>query len=120
MKNLGIVNPTKDELRFIRSLEEGLKYARGQKTRGIVVERLPLRATKEDVKKFRSRLHLSQAQCALALDVNVETVKKWEQGRNQVPGPASQWIRAAERKPGLVAELLGDQLRHLHGTAAAA
>jgi DNA-binding transcriptional regulator YiaG len=101
---------TADEKRFITSLEQGLKHAKGQKTRGVIVERHALRATKDDVKEFRKRLHLTQAQCALVLDVNLETVKKWEQGMYQVPGPASQWIRAAQRKPGLVAELLREQI----------
>lgn len=107
---------TKEELQFIKSLEEGLKFVRGQKTKGVVVERHPLRATKEDVKEFRHRLKMSQAQCAMVLEVNVETVKKWEQGRNQVPGPVSLWIRTFKSKPSIVASLLKEQMQlQLHG-----
>ena len=104
-------NSTKNEIQFIKSLEEGLKYVRGQKAKGVIVERHPLRATKDDVKEFRQKLHLSQAQCALVLDVDVETVKKWEQGKNHVPGPVSLWIRSYAKKPRIVAALLNDQLR---------
>jgi hypothetical protein len=42
--------PTKDELRFVASLQEGLKYAHGLKAKGVIVERHPLRATKDAVK----------------------------------------------------------------------
>jgi putative transcriptional regulator len=111
MKTKNRDKPTKDELRFIASLQEGLKYARGLKAQGIIVERHPLRATKEDVKDFRQRLKLSQSQCALLLDVDVETVKKWEQGKNHVPGPVSLWIRAYAKKPHVVATLLREQLQ---------
>jgi hypothetical protein len=38
---------TKDELRFFASLQEGLKYDRGLKTKGVIVERHPLRDTKD-------------------------------------------------------------------------
>ena len=71
--------PTKDEQRFIASLREGLKFVRGLKSKGVILERHPLRASKADVKDFRQRLRLSQAQGALVLDVNVETVKKLDQ-----------------------------------------
>jgi putative transcriptional regulator len=111
MKTTAHPKATKDELRFIASLQEGLKFARGLKSKGVTVERHPLRATKADVKDFRQRLHLSQAQCALVLDVDVETVKKWEQGKNQVPGPVSLWIRAYAMEPGVVAGLLKGQLQ---------
>jgi putative transcriptional regulator len=113
MKTTQPTKATKDELRFIASLEEGLKYARGLKSKGVIVERHPLRATKEDIKGFRTRLHLSQAQCALVLDVDVETIKKWEQGKNQVPGPVSLWIRAYADEPSLVAKLLKGQLQNM-------
>ncbi len=103
--------PTKDELRFIASLQEGLKYAHGLKAKGVIVERHPLRATKEDVRDFRQRLNLSQAQCALVLDVDVETVKKWEQGKNHVPGPVSLWIRAYAKKPNVVGPRSGEHLQ---------
>jgi DNA-binding transcriptional regulator YiaG len=47
----------------------------------------------------------------LVLDVDVETVKKWEQGKNNVPGPVSLWIRAYAKKPNVVASLLREQLQ---------
>ena len=104
-------NATKEELQFIKSLEEGLKFVRGQKAKGVIVERHPLRATKEDIKEFRHRLHMSQAQCAMVLEVNIETVKKWEQGKNQIPGPVSLWIRTFKSKPSIVTGLLKEQMK---------
>ncbi len=34
---------TKAEIQFIKSLEQGLKYIRGQRAKGVIVERHPRR-----------------------------------------------------------------------------
>jgi DNA-binding transcriptional regulator YiaG len=64
------------------------------------------RQTGEHLRAFRDRFSLTQNQCADWFAVSAEAVKKWEQGRNALPGPVSQWVRAAQMKPAVVRDLL--------------
>jgi|GEM_PF-4437687 len=48
--------PTKDELRFIVSLQEGLKYARNLKAEGVIVERHPRQRATSDLDHLEALL----------------------------------------------------------------
>jgi DNA-binding transcriptional regulator YiaG len=87
------------------SLEEGLNFIRGEKTK-LKVEVLRVRTTFKDVKEARAALDVSQPQFARLLQVSPEAVKKWEQGVNPVPGAVSQWVQAAIRHPKQVKTML--------------
>lgn len=51
------------------------------------------------VKSIRTSTGLSQAKFAKLIDVNVDTLKNWEQGRREPTGPAKALLRAIERDP---------------------
>ncbi len=70
------------------------------------VESLFVRTTPKDVKDARKALHVSQPEFAHLLQVSPESVKKWEQGVNPIPGAVSRWVQAALRKPKVVRDLL--------------
>jgi putative transcriptional regulator len=90
-----------DLLAFKASLAEAVKYARGQKA-NVKVETIYIRTQPAEVKEARKVLKVTQPQFAKLLDVSPETVRKWEQGVNPIPGPASRWIAAALKRPKMV------------------
>lgn len=90
---------------FKASLGEMVKFAQGKKAK-VKVEALVIHTKGHDVKEARRALHVSQSQFARLLQVSLESVKKWEQDVNPVPGAVSQWVRAALRHPKTVEELL--------------
>ena len=71
----------------------------GEFTRG---ERAPSREFAIDasaVKLVRESTGLSQGEFARILDVQVSTLRNWEQGRRQPTGPAKALIRAIRKDP---------------------
>ena len=51
------------------------------------------------VKEIRQRTKLSQAAFAQLIDVQLGTLRNWEQGRREPTGPAKALLRAIERDP---------------------
>lgn len=51
------------------------------------------------VKAIRQHTGLSQAKFAKLIDVNLGTLRNWEQGRREPTGPAKALLRAIERDP---------------------
>ncbi len=65
-------------------------------------ERAPARESTVDatlVKQVRAKTRLSQAKFADVIDVQVATLRNWEQGRRAPTGPARALIRAIDRDP---------------------
>lgn len=65
-------------------------------------ERQPCRETfiaAIKVKEIRQRTNLSQAAFANLIDVQLGTLRNWEQGRREPTGPAKALLRAIERDP---------------------
>lgn len=65
-------------------------------------ERLPARVTvvgASTVKELRKSLHLTQAEFARLLTVEVSTLRNWEQGRREPHGPAKALLRAIKNDP---------------------
>lgn len=54
-----------------------------------------------DVKLIRSQLDVSQKELANAMDVSVDTVKSWEQGRRNPTGLASKVLNLLAKEPEL-------------------
>jgi putative transcriptional regulator len=78
----------------------------GEITRG---ERAPSREFHIDavrVKEVRAATGLSQAKFAQIIDVQVGTLRNWEQGRRQPTGPAKALLRAIKNDPEHVLEAL--------------
>jgi len=65
-------------------------------------ERIPSRVFRIDVieiKAVRESTGLSQANFALLLNVDVGTLRNWEQGRRAPTGPARALLRAIRKDP---------------------
>lgn len=52
-----------------------------------------------DVKKIRSKLHVSQSQFALMIGVSKSTLQNWEQGRRKPKGPAKALLTVVDKNP---------------------
>jgi DNA-binding transcriptional regulator YiaG len=98
-------NPASDLKTFKASLGEMVKFAQGKKAK-VKVETLVINTNGHDVKEARKALHVSQTEFARLLQVSPESVKKWEQNVNPIPGAVSQWVHAALRHPKTVGNLL--------------
>lgn len=59
-----------------------------------------------DVKRLRERLGLTQENFALRYGLDLATLRNWEQGRVQPDTAARSYLRAIERAPETVAEVL--------------
>jgi len=80
--------------RLVESMEQHNEIARG--------ERAPSREFHLDamtVKQIRALTQLSQSRFARLLDVDVGTLRNWEQGRRQPTGPAKALLRAIKNDP---------------------
>lgn len=90
-----------------KKLLEGVREA-GEYIRG---ERLPARVTEvgaTTVRELRKSLHLTQAQFARLLTVELSTLRNWEQGRREPQGPAKALLRAIRKDPRNVLKALSD------------
>ena len=68
-------------------------------------ERVPSREFVVDaihVKEIRQRTGLTQEKFCHLIDVNLGTLRNWEQGRREPTGPAKALLRALGKDPGHV------------------
>lgn len=83
--------------------QDALAYAKGDKSRGrattIVVPTV-------DTKALRKRLKMSQDRFATSFFINVETLRKWEQGVRHPDTSARALLTLIERDPSFVQEAL--------------
>lgn len=87
--------------RLVESVQQHEEIRRG--------ERAPSREFFVDadrVKDIRAKTGLSQAKFARLLDVDVGTLRNWEQGRRAPTGPAKALLRAIEHDPKSVLKAL--------------
>lgn len=87
--------------KLVESLEQHDEIARGA--------RAPARRFQVDglaVKEIRAMTHLSQPKFARILDVDVGTLRNWEQGRRAPTGPAKALLRAIKNDPEAVLKAL--------------
>ena len=61
---------------------------------------------KVDVRAIRALTGLSQAKFAELLDIEVATLRNWEQGRREPTGPARALLRAIQKDPIAVIQAL--------------
>jgi putative transcriptional regulator len=87
--------------RLVASMEQHGAIIRG--------EREPARRFRVDavaVKQIRAITQLSQPKFARILDVDVGTLRNWEQGRREPTGPAKALLRAIRNNPEAVLRAL--------------
>ena len=58
------------------------------------------------IETLRARLELSQAKFAALLDIDLGTLRTWEQGRREPTGPAKALLRAIRNDPEAVLSAL--------------
>ena len=93
--------------KLFAQLTESLEQM-GEITRG---ERAPSREFVVDavkVREVRAITGLSQAKFASIIDVQVSTLRNWEQGRREPTGPARALLKAIEKDPKHVLKALSD------------
>jgi putative transcriptional regulator len=96
--------------RLVESMSQHNEIARS--------ERAPAREFHIDavaVKEIRALTQLSQSKFARILDVDVGTLRNWEQGRREPTGPAKALLRAIKNDPKAVpsSEIVSRVLRAL-------
>jgi putative transcriptional regulator len=79
---------------LVESLEEAKKIREGKQKASRLFEYQPV-----DVKKIRSKLHVSQSQFALMIGVSTSTLQNWEQGRRKPEGPARALLTVVDKDP---------------------
>lgn len=89
------------------SLEEAVRWARGEKVDVIVHHIVP---SDTDARLARHKLGLSQREFAAVIGTGVGTVRKWELGTRRPSGAARTLIEVIKREPKAVARALKDRL----------
>lgn len=79
--------------RLKQGLVEGIEYARGEATLATTVVPIGRSFTGEEVAAIRNRRHMSQAQFANLLAVNVKTLQSWEQGVRKPSKPTMRLLQ---------------------------
>jgi putative transcriptional regulator len=85
------------------SLEEALRFARGEKTGAIVHNVIP---SDTDAREARHKLGLSQREFAAVIGTGVGTVRKWELGTRRPSGAARTLIEVIKAEPKAVRRAL--------------
>jgi putative transcriptional regulator len=96
-----VKNRLADDIRA--SLQEALRYARGEKT-GAIVHRVTPSDT--DAREARHKLGLSQSEFAALIGTGVGTVRKWELGTRRPSGAARTLIEVIKAEPKAVRRAL--------------
>ena len=68
---------------------------------------LPKQYNAADIKKIRSKIHVSQAVLAHILNIKTTTLQKWEMGINKPNGTAARLLQLIDRKGKEVIQLAG-------------
>lgn len=74
--------------------------------RGVRKPSREFRVDATSIKALRARLELSQAKFAALLDIDLGTLRNWEQGRREPTGPAKALLRAIRNDPEAVLSAL--------------
>ncbi len=87
--------------RLFESVSQMNEIARGERapSREFVIDAVR-------VKEIRHATGLSQAKFAMLIDVQLATLRNWEQGRREPTGPAKALLRAIQKDPKRVIEAL--------------
>lgn len=104
-----IVNEDNFEELLLKSANEALDYARGNKefrTHTAALIKAPPKYSKTKIKKIRSELGLSQALFSTIFGVSVSAVQHWEQGLRSMPKSACRLLDLIEKDPDTVFSLI--------------
>ena len=94
--------------RLKKGLEEGIAHEQGTRTlrvTEVVVPAPPQLYNAEDVRRIRTRLHMSQNGFAQLLQVSSKTVQSWEQGVRRPQQSSARLLQFIEQ-PDLLTTLM--------------
>lgn len=91
----------KDFKDLLTSIDQARKIHNGKLKPGRVFRFNPVA-----VANIRKRLHVSQAEFAYMIGVNIDTLQNWEQGRRRPEGPALALLKVADFNPEAVIKAL--------------
>jgi putative transcriptional regulator len=94
----------KDAQRIIDGLNEALAIVEGRADPKTYRVHVPVDV---DVEKIRKKLKLTQAQFAFRYGFSVGAIRDWEQKRKQPEASARMFLKVIEKRPDVVAEVLG-------------
>ena len=66
-----------------------------------------LREAGQDIRAIRRRLGLSQSEFSRCIDVSVETIRNWEQGKRSPTGAAKALLKILDKAPDVALKVLG-------------
>jgi putative transcriptional regulator len=94
--------------RLRTSLEEGIRFARGElDLKKTVVPSPPPEFQPRDVLGLRRQFNMSQRLFARTLNVSAKTVQSWEQGTRRPSQAALRLLQVLRSRPELVGEVMG-------------
>ncbi|MFD1988383.1 helix-turn-helix domain-containing protein [Paenibacillus nicotianae] len=94
-----------DEIKL--GLEQAIDYEQGntKSARQQTISVKPLESySKEDIKRIRLNMTLTQKTFAQTIGVSVKTIEAWERGINSPNGSASRLLELMDQKPDVVKE----------------
>ena len=74
--------------------------------RPIADERDAVQHAAQFARRVRRRMNLSQAEVARRIDVSLETIRNWEQGKRSPSGAAKALLRLLDEAPELALQTL--------------
>ena len=86
---------------ILKSLEQAVAISKGEIKPAAIT-----RHEIADVKAIRTQLAVTQKELAQAMDVSVDTVKSWEQGRRNPTGLASKVLMLLSKDPDLYSKFV--------------
>jgi putative transcriptional regulator len=86
---------------LVQSMEEMGEIVRGERAPSRVFD-----VNADSVRAVREATGLSQAQFARLIEVQIGTLRNWEQGRRHPTGPARALLKALKARPKAVIEAL--------------
>lgn len=92
-----------DEIKL--GLEQAIDYEQGntKSARQDVITVKPLESySKEDIKRIRLNMTLTQKTFAQTIGVSVKTIEAWERGTNSPNGSASRLLELMDQQPDIV------------------
>lgn len=90
--------------RLMDGLEDAVKIARGEADPKTYRVHVPHEV---DVQKIRRKLKLTQAEFAARYGFSLGSIRDWEQKRKQPEASARMFLKVIEKRPDIVAEVLG-------------
>jgi putative transcriptional regulator len=99
----------KTEKSILKSLNQALRWADGEKVPGVQMHQVQIPA-ELDVKAIRKRLGMSQNEFARNFGFSASTLRNWEQGTRKPETTARILLTIIQRVPAIVQHVLNESV----------